>query len=346
MMLNLFRRGINNRGSILVLAMWVMLLLSIFAVQVGMRIRQRATLLSRLESKSQLRHAAEAGIKKGISALKTDLQRNKFIYTPYGKFYRHNNPSLFSEIDLGDVTVSVNYNYYEGAPQFPVIRYGIIDEESKININFASRRILGRLIQRVITPVEDEAMKLTDSIIDWRSEGRSQLIGFYSDDYYMRLKHPYEPKDSWFETTEELYLLSGFNTEITERLKPFITVWGDGQVNINTASREVLVALGLTEEVADKVLLARRGQDGQDATTDDFIFQNVFDIAVNIQNYVKLEIDEIKQIDALIRENLIKTNSLVYMIHAVAKHKTKKHQLMVDCVLNIWENRIDYWREK
>ena len=53
---------------------------------------------------------------------------------------------------------------------------------------------------------------------------------------------------------DEILLVKGMNKEIYDKLINFVTIYGDGAVNINTASKEVLEALGLADSLVDKIL--------------------------------------------------------------------------------------------
>jgi len=79
----------NKKGSVLILAIWTLMFLTIFAVHIGLRLRQRAMVLSNLQDKSELRWIANSGVKKSISALKLDFLNNNLLYTTNGKIYRH-----------------------------------------------------------------------------------------------------------------------------------------------------------------------------------------------------------------------------------------------------------------
>jgi general secretion pathway protein K len=50
----------------------------------------------------------------------------------------------------------------------------------------------------------------------------------------------------------------------------WLTTWGDGKVNVNTASREVLMTIpGLEDYDVDAILEGRLGEDGEAGTKDD-----------------------------------------------------------------------------
>ena len=336
----------SRRGSILILALWVLSFLTIISVNIGLRIRQKINLISRIETRSQLHHIASAGIKKAISALKSDLRRNNQSYTPSGKEYRHNNTEAFNRIEIGEGEADVFYNYYDWGQDKPERRFGIVDEEGKINLNTASAIVIMRLIGQVLRINEEEAQALALAIVDWREMGKTTLTGFYSDEYYQNLQFPYQVKNAHIEIFDELLLIKGIDEKLLSKLTPFVTIYGSGEININTASAQVLYSMGFDAPLIEKIMTARRGNDGEEATNDDFIFQKTFDIASDMLRFVKLDGDEIKQLDYFNSVGEIKTNSFFYSIRseAIVAHKTDT--LTIECVYNVRDNRIEYWREK
>ncbi len=333
----------KKNGSILILALWTLTLLSMFAVYIGMRIQQRAILLSRLEDRSQLHYLAEAGVKKALAALKNDLRAHNRQYTAYGKFYRHNNPEIFKAIEIGQGVVNVRYAQASSSMEE---RFGFIDEESKINLNTADKNDLKRLLGSVIDKDARRVQDLVDAIVDWREAVQHQTQGFYSDGYYQQLAHPYTSKKSNFEIIDELLLVQGVTQDIFDKLQPFVTIYGDGKININSASREVLRAIGMENSLIDKLFSVRRGQDGLEATVDDYVFQKTFDIASEMSSFVKLEPEEIKMIDIINEQGKIKADSIVYLIQSEATLKHKSGSIKISCVYHARENLIEYWREK
>jgi len=334
----------NQRGAILILALWTVVFLSVFAAKVGMRVRQRATVLARLESRSQAHYIAEAGIKKAVAALRADLKQNKGLYSAYGKYYRHNNPDKFKKIEIEDDFSEVSYFHTQQLGDSRK-RYGFVDEERKININTADRWTLIRLIQQVAALDEDKAKGIAEAIIDWREIGETRATGFYSDDYYSNLQYPYKPKNMDFEVIDELLLVRGIDEDVYERLRPFVTIYGNGQVNINTASPETLLAIGLDKDLIEKIFLVRRGLDGVEDTVDDYIFYKTYDIASEMKGFVKLKLMEMKRIDYLNDAGMIKTNSFYYQIQSEGILNQKKDIATITCVYNAEEDQVEYWRE-
>ena len=130
--------------------------------------------------------------------------------------------------------------------------FGMVDEESKININTQDRLVLERLFEAVLPLTPSECHELAENILRWRGEGEDRTSRD-DEEYYAHLEFPYRPKQAPFEMREELLLVRGMTEEIYDQLIPYITVYGDGGVNINTATVVVLNALGLTEDTIKKI---------------------------------------------------------------------------------------------
>jgi type II secretory pathway component PulK len=316
-----------------------------FAVSIGMSIRQRASLLSRLEVRSQLRWIAEAGAKKAFAAIKENDKRQEGLFNAQTKSYLLRNDNLFKNIALGKGSYAVS-DFSKIKDLLDPVIFGIVDEDRKINLNTASLDELIRLVQAVTASDSNEAQAVVESVLDWRETGEGQLTSFYSDDYYYNLEYPFEPKDAQFELLDELLLIRGVTPAVFKQLRPFVTIYGDGQVNINTADREVLAALGLSEGVIDKILTVRVGVDGEESTTDDYVFTKTYDIASDMLKFLKMELDEIREVDRLNSLAKLKTASSIYSVQSRAILQGKSQSLMVNAVFDARENRVLYWSEK
>jgi len=151
----------------------------------------------------------------------------------------------------------------------------IVDEESKININTATQELLANLPG--MTP---EAAK-----------------------------NIYESKFKPFSLIEEVLLIEGITEEKFSSFKGFITVYGKGKVNINTAPPEVLRSLGLKEDLIEIIERFRRGDDGELATEDDRIFESTGSILNNLQEFTILSVEQSQQIISLLSKNLLTVQS-------------------------------------
>ncbi len=137
----------------------------------------------------------------------------------------------------------------------------IIDESGKVDLNslvtsggYPNDKQLA-LFRRLLRVLElDE--NIADHALDWvdlNDDGPAE------NSFYSALKDPYPCKNARFDAVEELRMVRGVTPEAFARLRPFVTIATGGLVNINTAPREVLMALhgDITPSMADDVLNAR-----------------------------------------------------------------------------------------
>ncbi len=117
--------------------------------------------------------------------------------------------------------------------------YSLADESARINLNTASAEVLARLPG--LDPV---------------------LAGNMA-----RAPRP-------FAVPEQARLVEGIDAKVWAQCQGYLTVYSDGKVNVNTASAEVLRALGFDEDLAGAVLDLRAGPDGVAGTDDDGHFED------------------------------------------------------------------------
>ncbi|MCX5703347.1 MAG: type II secretion system protein GspK, partial [Candidatus Omnitrophica bacterium] len=327
-----------NEASVLIIVLWVLCLLSTFAVVSSYGVRQKLGLINRLEERDKLRYITEAGVKKAIAVLKNGPVGS------YGAFRDvwSNNPGAFSNIRVGDGEVSVSYEFFDDATGVTRMIYGLIDEERKININKVAPRVLERLFRIVLKMEEAQAQELSASIIDWRDSGGEGATA--QDYYYMNLQYPYEAKHADFELLEEVLLVKGMDDNIFGKVKDWITVYGDGKVNINTASASVLGALGLNDDIVDKLLSYRSGEDRTLGTADDNVFDTNSNIASVLSQAFQLSDPQIAQLSLVAAETL-GTSSSNFMVKSNGRLLDRKATSEVTCVADR-QGKILYWRQK
>ena len=154
----------------MLITLWSVFMLSMFAVYLGYGIRQKLVLAHRLNDRANLRLIAEAGVKKAIVTLaNTDLTGYAALSDSWS-----NDEGNFKEIPVGDGSFSLSYNYFDERTGASYIRYGLVDEEGKININKVDQIVLRRLLKIALDFHVMDAQSLAASIVDWR-DGDSQL---------------------------------------------------------------------------------------------------------------------------------------------------------------------------
>lgn len=332
-----------ERASILMIVLWSLCLLSAFAVILGYNVRQKLALVKRLDEKEALRLIAEAGARKAYSQLMKEEEDSSGILNEAWS----DNPAEFKERMVGGGSFSVAYNLIDERSGGLMKRYGLIDEERKININRAAMNILERLFKISAGLSEIEAQELAASIIDWR-DNDSELslpLGSAEDSYYRNLRYPYEARDADFEVLDEMLLVKGMTNEIFEKLKSYVTIYGSGRVNINTAPKAVLLALGFSEDIADAILLFRYGEGGNDDSSQGQggVFDAVSDIVPKISQFYHLSPSELTQVSA-IAEQALAVSSDNFMVKSSARMPNRKNYLEITSVIDR-KGKILYWNE-
>jgi type II secretory pathway component PulK len=331
----------DSRASILIIALWSISLLSMFSIALSYGVRQRATLVKRLDERDKLALILEGGARKAFVELQNSLTSS---YDSLKDDWS-NDPAVFKGIEIADGELDVYYDYISDDNGLLERRYGIVDEDRKININKIDKPVLERLLQIAIGLNETSSQELAASIIDWRDndENLSMPIGSAESEYYRNTAYPYEAKNSNIEVLDELLLVKGMTPDMLEKLRDYITVYGEGKINANTASKTVLLALGLNAKISDRIISFRAGGDQVSGTSDDNVFETPADIVSKIGEFARLDDAEMNALGAISGQYLA-TNSKNFMIKCTAHLKNRKYSSGLSCIMDK-DGKIYYWRE-
>ena len=141
---------------------------------------------------------------------------------------------------MGNGTFTLKYN------QADTDYYGMQDESSKLNINKIINDKGGRvdknrkeefinLIKKVLPEKDTQAQEIAERFIDWIDNIADNQETFFNGEI--------QAKNAPLDRLEELTMIDGFSIEDVNKLSGYITIYGDGSININTASQEVLSSL-------------------------------------------------------------------------------------------------------
>lgn len=140
----------------------------------------------------------------------------------------------------------------------------IQDEGGKLDLNsltsakgYPQKRTIA-IFRRLLENLEIDP-DLADGVIDWIDPNDAPMASGAENEYYLSLKNPYQVKNRKFDSVDELASVKGFTQRVMNLLKPHITVWSNGKININTATPLVLLSLdtGMSEELVKTVALYR-----------------------------------------------------------------------------------------
>lgn len=145
------------------------------------------------------------------------------------------------------------------------IEIRVFDEQGKVSLKIAypstgivNEKLYGNYVRLLKLLNEDDAV--TDTLSDWLDmDDEPRRNGAEWSDYYQRLTHPYKPKNDYPDSLEEILMIKGYTPQMYKKISPFVTVYTDGLININTASKEVLMSLSdeMTESLVQKIIAYR-----------------------------------------------------------------------------------------
>lgn len=168
----------------------------------------------------------------------------------------------------------------------------IVPEPGKRNLNLLLDEDWERILENAGVPDKYWPM-LIDSVFDWLDpDNMPRQDGAETDDFYDKLDPPYTAKNGPMDTVRELLLVRGFTEALLsggllleEEMDPIeaasrfnrktrfddtnvvhvagiehlLTTYGDGKVNIQSASLDVLMTLPDMDEVAAGAIIEERG---------------------------------------------------------------------------------------
>jgi general secretion pathway protein K len=223
-------RGVALLVTLMILVLIVTLVWELF--RVGARAAQTGA-----NGRDSIRAGivAEAGIAAARLVLREDAGDNQ--YDTLDEIWSRPVPP----IDLGEGT----------------IRIVVEDEERKININ---RLVLPNgnapddqrlaVFRRLLEILEIDP-SLADGVVDWLDNDDTPRVGGAESAFYLSQPFPYKAKNDLLDTLDELRLVRGVTPEVFEKLEPFVTIHSSGKVNINTAPRQILLALSAGQDAAE-----------------------------------------------------------------------------------------------
>jgi len=346
----------SKNGSVLIIVLWVIIILTILAVSISVVASSQVFLAKRYRNQAAAYFIARAGMALCLAELNRDKEAN--TYDALNEEWS-NKAELFNDRPVGSGFLSLAYEYSnqlktvssEGESAVTNTFYGMIDEERKININTASAAVLEALFQNQASLTPGQAKEIADSIVDWRDPDDTRRENGAETGYYLSLSSSYPCKNNKFDILEELILVKGMRPEIFQAVRDFITIYGDGRVNINTAPYPVLHALGPSEILAEKIIRCRAGSDEVEGTEDDEVFTQPSAIISALNKKQTLTQEETNQINNLITTNAIGVKSTYFQIVSSGYladintgEKDLKNSKKITCIINR-NGKIVFWQE-
>jgi type II secretory pathway component PulK len=254
------RAYITNHGYVLIFSLWAIVIFGFIAVSftrnTGIAIKTELTFTERVKNIYAARGACIYATQKLLLSKKQEkVTKSGKIRKPKKK---RDTESRGKNKSSGSWEPSNSpYSIQIGERDCEVL---ISDESGKINVNKITDDTRANFVKFLTACKLEElvAETITDSILDWLDEDDLHHINGAEKDYYATLPEPYEPANGPFESLEELTLVKGVTPQIFELLRDRLTIYGSGKININFASKEVLLYVPeMTQEIADAIVQFR-----------------------------------------------------------------------------------------
>ncbi len=327
----------KDKGAILIITLWILAILTILSVGVAGRIGLELKLTGLYRDNMKALYLAKAGVERAIAVIGAEGHMIDNLGERWSNNLEEQDP-LFKEIKVAQVgTFTVSYPFTQ-----ELKFYGVQDEDRRVNINNAPRKVIERLIE-YLSPQVGDAGELAQLIEDWRD---ADTIREGGGTEYSYSAQGYPRKDNLFDVLEELLLVKDMSPEIFNNIKNYITIYPakpypEGKLNINTAALPSLVALGLLEAIAQELIRVRSGDDRIEGTYDDAPFnQGTFNTFLNDRG-VNLPPECV---------NLVAFGSSYFRIISFGETSAKRAHKTITCVIGPHpieqKQQILFWNEQ
>ena len=265
----------NERGVILIVVVWSLMVLMVVAIELGRTARVEGLSTDVYQQEVKTYYLATAGLNRALYQLIRTSQQGQTRDTRdddrLGSRDRlsDDEPEECPDVWLLGDGQWRNEPYGEGGYQVRVS-----DESGKININQADEIILRQTFTNLdFDPDFGDA--LADAILDWRDSDPLERLNGVESDYYLAQDISYPAKDGPLDTIDELLLVRDVTQDLFyNTLNEVFTVYGNARsgnmANAQTANALVLRAIqGVDAETAEETIRQRRencGEEFLDAT--------------------------------------------------------------------------------
>jgi len=235
------REKTQQNGFVLVVVLCMVIILAVMLFGFNSQSRMNLRVVDDYKKSQQALNCARAGLNVAIAAIGAapDIHKNKTLQN------RLSEENTFN-VDNGTCSIT------------------IIEEAGKLNLNCLkdkngepNRNRIDQLLRLIDLlnrdlPADSRiSYGLAAAIIDWiDSDDEVTRLPFIKHEnsgaesnYYSRLAPPYKCQNRPMRTTEELLLVKGLTPQVFEHIRDYVTVYGDGKININYAQKFVLESL-------------------------------------------------------------------------------------------------------
>jgi general secretion pathway protein K len=253
----------DNRGMALILTILVISLIVAVTLQFNSSMRSNLQAAANLCDGIKLGCIARSGFNGALAVLYEDVSSGNVDTLretwAYAGIFSESSASIFDEgrflIEIVDLAGRIQINQ-------------LVDQSG--NYNGPQKSLLMRFLGSPEFGLDPEDVEnIVDAIKDWIDPDDEATRFGAEDSYYQTLERPYPCKNAPFEFLEELLLVRGITKELfygsDERpgICRYLSHYGDGKININTADLLVLRALSdqIDQDLVEDMVSYREDED-------------------------------------------------------------------------------------
>lgn len=267
----------TSAGIALIIVMICVAVLAMLAAAFAYRMNVENRLFRNANAEANFYALAQSGVDYCKAVLTASAGCPEEVWL--GQFRGSCSNAILDKIQADGYSANLGYGRFT---------FSITNLESYANINTADQVMLDQAM-RLLGVDAGEAGAISAAILDWVDRDKNPHINGTESDYYESLDPPYKAKDGLIDDLSELLLIRGVTPELyglegavppppppelreeigmdalqvqRATLRQLFTSISSGQININSASAEVLQLLpGVDENTAQRIIWAREGQD-------------------------------------------------------------------------------------
>jgi len=273
----------NPSGIALIIVMICVTVLGTMAALFAMAMKTETRLAMNAKSEAEFHALAQSAVDYCKAVLSAGMNCPEEPFDAETQVWAGGTTSICSNSLLALVKPEVDLGYGR-------FSWNMTDLERKANINMADQPMLDQAM-RLLGVEGGDSSAITASILDWIDRDKNPHISGTESDYYEGLDQPYKAKDGYMDDISELLLVRGVTEELyglpgltppppppslreelrlgfpeapaqRATLRELFTPISSGQININTASSNVLQLVPFIDEnVAQRIISCRQGQE-------------------------------------------------------------------------------------
>ena len=267
----------KKRGAALLVSRWVLIILALIVGSFAFQVALEGMLVSRKKKQFKSEMLARSGVDYARAIIEQKERARELEIESMD-----DDPEQFMQSALY-VKRGLSTTSTIAITNMGTFSVTIESAENGRNVNTLNREQWVEIFEMANVPSTDWD-SLIDCLEDWIDEGDLHgLNGAESDDPFYQ-EQGYPVKNGPLNSVEELLLIKHWNEDILYGkpaddtgdaiygIADLLTVWGDGKVNLNSASTNLLLSYAEYEDwELEGVLESRKGLDGVEGTLDDGI---------------------------------------------------------------------------